>query len=142
VDLVCTRGVSQQVVFPPGRHRELHVGFETPPCRQFIRSFREEVYAMEIDGKKHVIIYLEDWQRRMVKDFLGVDCHSWDVSVGDASHAKYGVGPPDNPKLKKMYLTDWQIREIKEEAGEYCDYVELDKGIITDYGLSAERLRR
>lgn len=55
--------------------------------------------------------------------------------------ASCGVGPPVNPHLKRMYLTDCQVREIKEEAGAHCEYVELDKGIITDYGLSPERLR-
>jgi hypothetical protein len=27
-------------------------------------------------GVKTLVIYLEDWQKRMIKDFLGVDCNT------------------------------------------------------------------
>ena len=36
---------------------------------------------MLIDDKKVVVLYLEDWQKRMIKDFLGVDCDSWEVPI-------------------------------------------------------------
>ena len=34
---------------------------------------------MLFEGKNQVVIYLEDWQMRMVKDFVHVDCHWWGV---------------------------------------------------------------
>jgi hypothetical protein len=48
---------------------------------------------------------------------------------------RYGIELPGDVKVKKMYFTDWQKREIRAETGECCDFVELKKGIITDYGL-------
>jgi hypothetical protein len=91
--------------------------------------------VMEINGKKHVVLYLEDWQIRMVKDFLGVDCHQWVVPVGGTPSLRYGIRIPTDPTLKRMYFTDWQKREIKDIAGESCDFVELRKGMIVKYGV-------
>jgi len=90
---------------------------------------------MEIKGKKVFILYLTDWQRRMVKDFLGVDCNHWEVPIDGNSNLKYGIRTPTNPLVKKMYLTDWQIRELKDEVGVSCDFVELEKGIRLLYGV-------
>lgn len=89
---------------------------------------------MEFKGVKFLVLYLTDWQVRMVKDFLGVECHYWRVPIKSKPVAKYKVELAANPKLKKMYLTDWQKREIKDECGECCDYIELTEGIMTDYG--------
>ncbi len=92
---------------------------------------------MEVRGKKVLILYLTDWQRRMVKDFLGVDCYYWEVPIGCGGPpvVRYGVRFPMNPNAKRMYLTDWQKREIKDEAGESCDFIELEPGTINDYGV-------
>ena len=78
------------------------------------------------NGVKTVVLYLEDWQKRMVKDFLGVDCNTYEVPLSDPSVFKYGV--PTSEKLKRMYFTDWQIREMKDEAGVSCEFIELHKG--------------
>ena len=89
---------------------------------------------MEKNGRKVLILYLTDWQRRMVKDFLGVDCHYWEVPIGDPV-IRYGVRTPENSCVKKMYLTDWQKREMKDEAGACCDFIELEPGTIVEYGV-------
>ena len=83
--------------------------------------------------EKVLVLYLTDWQQRMVKDFLGQDCHSWVVSVEDAAHVKYGGPIPENPDAKKMYLTDWQKREMQQELGVVCDYIELVEKIEPKY---------
>ena len=94
---------------------------------------------MEQKGKKFLVLYLTDWQKRMVKDFLNIECNTWRVPVNDPQ-LKYGIGLPTNPKVKKMYLTDWQIREMKQETGVYCEFVELEKRIVkTLYGLPPEQ---
>lgn len=90
---------------------------------------------MELQGKKFVVIYLTDWQKRMVKDFLQKECHAWKVPIDDPV-VKYGVRPTPEGRVKKMYLTDWQVREIRTEAGVCCDYIELEKEIAhTLYGI-------
>ena len=90
---------------------------------------------MEVKQKRYVILYLTDWQIRMIEDFLGVKCHRWVVPVGSGPVVRYGMELPGDVKVKKMYFTDWQKREIRAETGECCDYVELKKGMITDYGI-------
>ena len=95
---------------------------------------------MKVKGKNVLSLYLTDWQTRMVKDFLGVDCDYWTVPVEGTPVVKYGVGLPTNPRVKKMYLTDWQKREIKDETGESCDYIELERGIIIKYGIPPQEL--
>jgi hypothetical protein len=95
---------------------------------------------MLIDDKNVVVLYLEDWQKRMIKDFLGLECDRWEVLVEDANNFKYGSPFPPS-QYKRMYLTDWQMRELRDEAGITCDFVELKKefhrlyGIITPYGV-------
>jgi hypothetical protein len=91
---------------------------------------------MEIMGKKILRLYLTDWQRRMVKDALGVDCHVWEVPI-EGTVIEYGIRTPQNPKVKKMYLTDWQKREMMDEAGIACNFIELEKGTIVRYGMLA-----
>ena len=94
---------------------------------------------MIVEGKKVVSLYLTDWQMRMVKDFLGSDCHHITVELGSEA----GGGPvlkymaPHLPRLdpaaKRMYLTDWQRREIKDEAGEDCEFLELSPSAVARY---------
>jgi len=94
-----------------------------------------EVTTTKGRSKKVLVLYLTDWQKRMVKDFLGVDCNYWTVRLGNEPVVRYGVVIPKDPKVKKMYLTDWQKREIEEEAGESCNFIELKKGRIPKYGI-------
>jgi hypothetical protein len=89
-------------------------------------------------GEKKLILYLEDWQRRMVKDFLGVDCHTYEVKIGGAAEPlpPYGVSTDDS--LKRMYFTNRQIREMRDEAGVACEFLELHKGqihLLYGYGI-------
>ncbi|MGD8780904.1 MAG: hypothetical protein PVH88_18305 [Ignavibacteria bacterium] len=96
---------------------------------------------LKVKGKKVVYLYLTDWQMRMVKDFLGIECDGMEIPVEDAgSVLKYGVFPPEKEIVKKrMYLTDWQCREMRDEAGAQCDYVELTKDItVFRYGVPTE----
>ncbi len=86
------------------------------------------------NGVKTVVLYLEDWQKRMIKDFLGIDCNTYEVAIGGhPGLLKYGV--PTNESLKRMYFTDWQIREMKDEAGVSCEFIELHKNNISRYGV-------
>ena len=84
---------------------------------------------MIIDNKKVVVLYLEDWQQRMIKDFLGVDCDRWDIPIDNGPVMLYMPRFPEKSVYKKMYLTDWQMRELRDEAGMICDFVELKKDI-------------
>ena len=90
---------------------------------------------MEIRGKKVVVLYLEDWQRRMIKDVYGQDCITWDFPIGNGGGVRYGMGTPGDPRVKRMYFTGWQKREIKGETGEDCDYIELTPGTVVKYGM-------
>ena len=81
------------------------------------------------NGVKTVVLYLEDWQMRMIKDFLGVDCDTYTVELGGHPGVlRYGL--PVHEESKRMYFTDWQIREMKDEAGVSCEFVELHKDVI------------
>jgi hypothetical protein len=82
------------------------------------------------NGVKTVVLYLEEWQKRMVKDFLGVDCNTYEVKIGGGPVPIIRYGIPTNEELKRMYFTDWQIREMKDVAGVSCEFVELQKGDI------------
>jgi|WetSurMetagenome_2_1015567.scaffolds.fasta_scaffold448031_2 hypothetical protein len=91
------------------------------------------------DGKRVVILFLENWQKRMIKDFLGADCDSWEVPIEEGIKIMYGSPTVKTVDYKKMYLTDWQMKELRDEAGIICDFVELRKidnvGAIYRYGL-------
>jgi hypothetical protein len=82
---------------------------------------------MEIQGKQFLVLYLEDWQRRMIKDLLGVTTHVWRIPTDSGPVARYLPAPARSvpPKAKRMYLTDWQRKEIKDTTGEECEFVEL-----------------
>ena len=80
------------------------------------------------NGVKTVVLYLEDWQKRMVKDFLGIDCNTYEVALTVPPIFKYGV--PIHEESKRMYFTDWQIREMKDVAGVSCEFIELHKDVI------------
>lgn len=79
------------------------------------------------NGVKTLVLYLEDWQKRMIKDFLGADCDTYEVPVEDPVVLKYGV--PTHTESKRMYFTDWQIREMRDEAGVVCEFIELHKEV-------------
>jgi hypothetical protein len=86
------------------------------------------------DGVKTVVLYLEDWQKRMVKNFLGVDCDTYTVKLEKPVQLRYAILTSD--KLKRMYFTDWQIREMRDEAGVACEFVELHKDVaVAMYGV-------
>jgi hypothetical protein len=86
------------------------------------------------NGVKTLVLYLEDWQRRMIKDFLHIDCDKYEVTIdGFPAQHKYGV--PTNEELKRMYFTDWQIREMRDETGVSCEFIELHKKFISRYGV-------
>ena len=81
---------------------------------------------MKIDGKKYVLIYLTDWQVRMVEDICHMTCRVWRVPVEDGIGPRY-MGPQDKGSgAKRMYLEEWQRMEISAETGWECYYVELD----------------
>ena len=82
---------------------------------------------MLFNGKKTVILYLEDWQKRMIKDFLEIDCDTWEIPLEGEITALYMSRFPEDTEYKKMYFTDWQMRELRDEAGMTCDFVELRK---------------
>jgi hypothetical protein len=99
---------------------------------------------MMIDGKKVVVLYLEDWQKRMVKDFVGIECDRWVVPVVEGeANTMYRSLVPSNSENKRMYLTDWQMKEVKDEVGATCEFVELTKNFINvsairPYGVQTE----
>ncbi len=90
---------------------------------------------MEIKGKKHIALYLTDWQIRMVKDLLGVSTHVWTVPVESGGGVRYmGPGARSVPtQAKRMYLTEWQRKEIKDETGEDCEFIEIVAGSVLKY---------
>lgn len=96
---------------------------------------------MEIKGRKFVSIYLTDWQMRMVKDFLGLDCHQWTVEVTGGPVMRY-MGPGMkkeelDPQAKRMYLEGWQRQEVHDATGETCEFVELHHGHLLKYKAPA-----
>ena len=95
---------------------------------------------MEVKGKKILRLYLTDWQMRMVKDTLNVDCPVLEIPIPPPIVTLYGIRIPKNPKVKKMYLTDWQKREMMDEAGISCNFIELDDEVVPRfrYGLPTE----
>ena len=92
---------------------------------------------MLVKNQKVVVLYLEDWQQRMIKDYLEVDCDSWELTFDEGMKVMY-MAPISHPsEHKRMYLTDWQMREVRDEIGITCDFVELKKsvGSLLRYGL-------
>jgi hypothetical protein len=80
------------------------------------------------NGVKTLVLYLEEWQKRMVKDFLGVDCDTYTVQVEKPVTTKYGI--PTHEESKRMYFTDWQMREMRDLMGHSCEFIELHKSNI------------
>jgi hypothetical protein len=100
--------------------------------------------AKKCEEMKAVEIYLESWQQRMVKDFLGVDCESWTIPLTGNEGIRYKppvtVVPNKGPR---MYFTDWQRRLIKNATGCTCNFTELlRKGDLVKYRIPPERLTR
>lgn len=83
---------------------------------------------MPAKGVKTVVLYLEDWQKRMVKHCLGIDCDTFEVPIEHPVISKYLV--VTHPESKRMYFTEWQLREMKDIAGTSCDCIELHKDAI------------
>jgi len=82
---------------------------------------------MKIDGKEYVLIYLTDWQIRMVEDFCHMTCRVWKVPVENSNGPRY-MGPDAvGSGAKRMYLEEWQRMEIRATTGDDCHYVELDE---------------
>jgi len=97
-------------------------------------------------------IYLEEWQRRMIKDILNVECDYCEVHLNDQAKIMKYMGPvvlrymgPPAMKVdkKRMYFTEWQRSEIKHLFGATREYIELVKnGSICMYrGPLAEKVR-
>jgi len=71
---------------------------------------------MSSQGVKTVVLYLEDWQQRMIKDTLGLECNTYTVDVnvpGDPIVRYKVVTPGEEAALKRMYFSDWQIPCVK-----------------------------
>jgi hypothetical protein len=84
---------------------------------------------MSSQGVKTVVLYLEDWQQRMIKDTLGLSCDTYtvDVNVPSGPIVRYKVVTPgEDAALKRMYFSDWQIRELRDLTGVHCEFIELD----------------
>ena len=93
---------------------------------------------MERIGRKFLVLYLTDWQIRLLKDTLGVHQNHLTIPLEENAVVRYGVGLPKRSDIERMYLTDWQKREIMDEAGESCDYIELENAIVTKYGVQCD----
>jgi hypothetical protein len=88
---------------------------------------------MPTQGVKSVVLYLEDWQQRMIKDTLGIECNTYTVDVnvpGDPIVRYKVVTPSEDAALKRMYFTDWQIRELRDLTGVHCEFIELHPDAI------------
>ncbi|MFZ0946450.1 MAG: hypothetical protein WB930_19260 [Syntrophobacteraceae bacterium] len=83
-----------------------------------------------VNGVKKIVLYLEGFQMRMIKDFLGVECDTYELDVPATPHPTMRYGIPTDDKCKRMYFTGWQKREIKDEAGVDCEFIELCKDQI------------
>jgi hypothetical protein len=78
-----------------------------------------------VNGVKKLVLYLEEWQKQMIKDFLHVECHTYEIEIPVPSppHTKYGIWT--NDRHKRMYFTEWQKREMRDETGVECEFIEL-----------------
>jgi hypothetical protein len=88
---------------------------------------------MSSQGVKTVVLYLEDWQQRMIKDTLGLECNTYtvDVNVPGDPIVRYKVVPPgEEAALKRMYFSDWQIRELRDLTGVHLEFIELQPDTI------------
>lgn len=84
---------------------------------------------MLVKGVKTLRVYLEDWQKNMIKHELEIPhvCDYYDVQIGTPAKPTTKYGVPTDEKLKRMYFTEWQIREIRDETGIVCEFIELIK---------------
>jgi len=68
---------------------------------------------MWFEDRNQLVLYLEDWQMRMVKDFLHTACDRLILPIDGEPRPKYNGPPPAGEKPspnKKMYLSEWQNR--------------------------------
>jgi len=84
---------------------------------------------MPAKGVKTIVLYLEDWQKRMVKDCLGIDCNTFEVPIEHPVISKYAI--LTHPESKRMYFTEWQLREMKDITGVSCEFIQLHKDVCT-----------
>ena len=88
---------------------------------------------MERNHKQWLILYLTDWQMRMIHDVLDVKCHTLEIPIDEGPVVRYGIRAPTDKKLKKMYFTDWQKSEMMDEIGSVCNFIELDPGQVHNF---------
>lgn len=81
------------------------------------------------NGVKKLVLYLEEWQKQMIKDFLGADCNTYEIDIPTVPHPVLRYAIPTSDQYKRMYFTDWQMREIRDEAGVECEFVELHRNM-------------
>jgi hypothetical protein len=77
--------------------------------------------------KDVVVLPLEDWQKKMIKDILGVDCNSFSIPVDDGFNLLYA--PPfldEKITQHRMYFTEQQMKKLSDK-GITCDFIELTK---------------
>lgn len=100
---------------------------------------RWEMAAKECKNKC-VEIYLTNWQMRMVKDLLGVECTSWTVPICDNKKIRYSVPLPGTVgDLPRLYFTDSQIRQIQDATGCLAHFTILDKSGWRKYRVPIEK---
>ena len=90
---------------------------------------------MEQTQKKVVSIYLEDWQRRLVKDAMHEDHTILELPVDDPKIVRYGNHEAINPATKRMYFTGWQMKQIRDETGAACNFIEIPSAANFRYGV-------
>lgn len=83
---------------------------------------------LDVSGRIGIYLYLENWQMRMIKDYLGIDCDAIEIPMQPPIIALYGI-PVPHPESKRMYLTDWQIREINKEIGSTCQFIDISANL-------------
>lgn len=76
--------------------------------------------------KDIIYLYLTDWQRNMIHDFVGKDCVRMEIPKKDRVVPLYGVIVANTtPETQRMYLADFQVKQILDELGIPCDFVDL-----------------
>jgi len=71
-----------------------------------------------------IYIYLEDWQKRQVKEVTGKDQIKLGISVEGGLIPIYAVYSP-GPECRFMWLTNGQKAQILDEAGADCSVIDI-----------------
>ena len=85
---------------------------------------------MNRPSKKFVTIDLTDDQIKLIKETLGVDCKSLEVSPRDIGRLRERPPDEDAKKKKRLVLTSAQQDEIKERLGDSLDSLLLEEDVI------------